>query len=108
MIWIWLACTAPQPLPVDSAPVAQTPPLLEAPRLLRRVSLDLRGVLPPEHELDAVEEDPSLVLDYSVQYMADPLFEERLVQLFAERWWTRVDTFDITPERLRFRRRPEL
>ena len=97
MIWIWLACTAPQPLPVDSAPVAQTPPLLEAPRLLRRVSLDLRGVLPPVHELDAVEEDPSLVLDYSVQYMADPLFEERLVQLFAERWWTRVDTFDITP-----------
>ena len=28
---------------------------LEAPRLLRRISLDLRGIVPTEAELDAVE-----------------------------------------------------
>ena len=99
MMWLWLACTSPEgPSPlVDSGTAPELPPLLEAPRLLRRVSLDLRGTLPSVEELDSVEQDPSLVLDYSAEYMADPRFEERLVELLAERWWTRVDTFDITP-----------
>lgn len=97
MIALWLACA--QPVLVDSGPVSAgtPPPPLAAPRLLRRISLDLRGTLPTFEELDAVEAEPELVVDYTASYMADPLFEDRLVQLLAERWWTRVDTFDITP-----------
>ena len=60
-----LACaddvSAPAPIdsadPVTTAPV--DPPLiaLESPRLLRRLSLDLRGVVPTSEELDAAEAD---------------------------------------------------
>ena len=28
-------------------------------------------------------------------YLSDPRFEERMVSLFAERWRTRVDVFDV-------------
>ncbi len=62
--------------------------------LLRRLSLDLRGSLPTEAELAAVEEgaDPLSLLG---GFMADPRFEERMVQLLAERWLTRVDEFNL-------------
>ncbi|RME28442.1 MAG: hypothetical protein D6798_02380, partial [Deltaproteobacteria bacterium] len=62
--------------------------------LLRRLSLDLRGSLPTEAELEAVEQgtDPLSLVD---DFMADPRFEERMVQLLAERWRTRVDAFNL-------------
>ncbi|MCB9797246.1 MAG: hypothetical protein H6741_31545 [Alphaproteobacteria bacterium] len=86
-----LSCGAlPEPVSAVPAPVP-----LEAPRLARRISLDLRGVLPSEEELDAVEADPSLLPSLAEQWMQDPRFEERLVHLLALRWRTRVDVFDI-------------
>ena len=54
---------------------------LDAPQLLRRLSLDLRGTLPAEAALRAVAADPSLVDTYRDIYLEDPLFETRLVQL---------------------------
>ena len=79
MLWAWLAC-APEP---DLVP-------LDSPRLLRRVSLDLRGMLPSQAELDAVEKDPKALNGIRADYLEDPAFQERLVQIFAERWHTRV------------------
>ena len=70
---------------------------LDAPRLLRRMSLDLRGVLPEAAELDAVEADPEALDALRDAWLEDPLLEERLVYLLAERWHTRVDDFDIEP-----------
>ena len=92
ILWLALAC---DPEPVDSAVVEPQVAYVEldAPRLLRRMSLDLRGVLPSVEELDAVEADPSLVADYRDAYLDDPLLEDALVQLLAERWHTRVDVF---------------
>ena len=69
---------------------------LSAARLARRTSLDLRGVVPSPEELDAVEADPEALAGLRREWMADPRFEDRLVQVLQERWYTRVDTFDIT------------
>ncbi len=68
---------------------------LPAPLLLRRLSLDLRGVLPSVAQLDAVEADPDTLATYREQYLTDPRLEDRLVAMLGERWHTRVDAFDI-------------
>lgn len=90
------SCTTEPPYG-DALPQAQVEHRqdLDAPRLLRRMSLDLRGVLPSVDELDAVEADPALVADLRDTWLDDPLLEERLVHLLAERWHTRTDAFDI-------------
>ena len=57
---------APEPMPLAPLARAWVPAAtrdaalvpLDAPRLARRLSLDLRGVLPSTEELDAVEADP--------------------------------------------------
>jgi len=106
VIALLLACASPPA--TDSAPVVDEGPLvaLEAPRLLRRMSLDLRGILPTADELDAVEADPSTLPALRDAYLDDPLLEERLVHLLAERWHTRVDVFDL--EYYDFQLDPEL
>lgn len=68
---------------------------LDTPRLARRMSLDLRGVLPAVAELDRVEADPAALAALREAWLADPRLEERLVSLLAERWHTRVDEFDV-------------
>jgi hypothetical protein len=92
--WLLLACAGEPPPEHDSAP---TDPYVElsAPRLLRRMSLDLRGVLPSVEDLDRVEADPGALGELRDGYLEDPRFEERLVDLLAERWLTRVDEFLI-------------
>ncbi|HNC95216.1 MAG TPA: hypothetical protein PKW90_03765 [Myxococcota bacterium] len=88
VILLFLACPAePEP-----APTVELLPL-EAPLLARRMSIDLRGVLPSIEELDRVEADPSTLTELREQWLGDPLFEERLVELYQEGWGTRVDEF---------------
>ncbi|MFT5586677.1 MAG: hypothetical protein ACI9VR_004276 [Cognaticolwellia sp.] len=84
MLWAWLACT-PEPALVP----------LDDPRLLRRLSLDLRGMLPSEAALDAVEKDPQALNGIRADYLEEPAFEERLVHIFAESWHTRVESYYI-------------
>ena len=60
--WLLLSCaTEPTSVSVDTASPMELQALteLEAPRLLRRLSLDLRGVLPTPGELDQVAADPA-------------------------------------------------
>lgn len=71
---------------------------LDAPRLLRRMSLDLRGVLPSAEDLDEVEANPDALEQIWPTYLTEPNFEERLVELFAEQWLTRVDVFNVSIE----------
>ena len=68
---------------------------LDAPRLLRRMSLDLRGDLPSVEELELVEEDPTRIDSVRQTFFADPRFEEHLVFLLAEHWLTVPDTYLI-------------
>ena len=92
-----LACETPEPVaPSVARDPGDTLVELDAPRLLRRISLDTRGVLPTLDELDAVEADPSRIDGYLDSYLdQDELFEARLVSLLSERWHTRLDTFEI-------------
>lgn len=69
---------------------------LEPARLARRTSLDLRGILPSAEDLDAVESDPTQLTSLREAWMDDARFEDRLVHVLQERWFTRVDAFDIT------------
>ncbi len=68
---------------------------LDPPRLLRRLSLDLRGRLPDGDSLARVEADPSALEDIVYQYLDSPELEPRMAELLGEHWWTRVDVFDV-------------
>lgn len=68
---------------------------LDAPRLLRRASLDLTGRLPDLAALEALEADPG---GWEVQrdaLLEEAALEEQLVQLLGERWLTLRDEFAI-------------
>lgn len=73
---------------------ADVTPLSDA-EWLRRVSFDLRGVPPTESELDELISNPTIATNLRDAMMQSVQFEDRLVHLFAERWHTRVDEFDI-------------
>jgi len=57
------------------------------------LSIDLRGVLPSTAELDDVEAHPENIHALREKWLADPLFEERMVQIMQERWRTSSDKF---------------
>ncbi len=89
-----LSCADPPPEP-PSPDEALVP--LDAPRLLRRMSLDLRGTLPTTDELDRAEAGGEAALSaLRDEILASDAFEERMVLLLAERWHTRVDELLIT------------
>lgn len=98
-----VGCGGPDagPVPITTAPDTgdeSTPVGLEEAdpaRLLRRMSLDLRGVLPTTEELDAVVEDPEQIDALRDAYLADPRLEERIVGMLSERWHTRIDEHDV-------------
>ena len=79
-----LSCKNDTPNSEDTALDSVTIPL-EGPRLLRRISLDLLGVLPPIDALDAVEADPSAIQRHAAEWLQDPRLEDRMVHLLNER-----------------------
>ncbi len=85
IVLLLLACTDAGG---DTA-VAPPPELLDDARLIRRLSLDLRGVYPSVEELDG---EP---MDLRDAFLEDPRLEERLVVLLGERWHTLVDEFNV-------------
>ncbi|MDP2308491.1 MAG: DUF1588 domain-containing protein [Pseudomonadota bacterium] len=89
---------APLPASVSDVRWAGSAPYLTplaAPRLLRRMSVDLRGTFPTEAELAAVEADPAALASIRDTYLADPRLEQRLVSIFAERWHTVLDEYEV-------------
>ncbi len=64
-------------------------------RWIRRMSFDLRGIPPSESDLLFLDANPDAWPDLRDHYMSGSNFTERMVHLFAERWHTRVDVFDI-------------
>ena len=97
MLSMFIACNG------DKVPVFEPDIVIETgtvalsnEKLMRRYSIDIRGVLPTVKEyqdlassLDTDAGRRALVQDW----MADPRFEERLVYLLGERWHTRIDEF---------------
>lgn len=64
---------------------------LSAGRLLRRMSLDLLGTVPPPDTVAAVATDPNSLPAARRSLLDDPRLEARFVHLLHEVWQTRVD-----------------
>lgn len=95
LLLLLLSCGTPKVEVPTTAPVDGLRVELSAPRLLRRMSLDLRGTLPSVEDLNAVEADEGALEGIRDAYLQDPSFEERMVQLWAERFLTRMDEFQV-------------
>ncbi len=103
-LFVWLlGCTSPAEYGQETEPPAAQaspeaiPALVSADpaRWLRRVSMDLRGIPPTDAELAELQADPNAWGTLRDRFLDDDRFAERLVHIFAERWHTRVDVFDI-------------
>jgi hypothetical protein len=57
--------------------------------------LDLRGTLPSTAELDSAEAQPEGIQATIEQWLLEPAFQERLVLMLGEQWYTRVEAFPI-------------
>lgn len=90
-----LAACEQAPAPTPAGEASGLVPL-EPALLARRVSLDLRGVVPEVSEIEAVEADPEALDGLVETWMADERYAERLVDVFAEQWLTRVDEFPVS------------
>jgi len=69
---------------------------LSQPLLLRRLSLDLRGVMPSLEEYERLENDPDSLDELISEFMKDDRHQERLIGLFNEWLLTRVDKFNVS------------
>lgn len=80
-------CGEPAMLPPDTgSPTAPAFVALDAPRLLRRIRLDLNGRLPSTEDLDTVADDPGQLWPLVEGYLDDPLLGDRMVEVWGERW----------------------
>lgn len=98
----WLVACNPEPPPTAEP---TTPSIFEPAtdaRLARRVSIDLRGVLPTVEETDqAVAGDLDGLIE---DWLADPLFEAHLADSYSEEWLLNVDELGVEPEEFGFDR----
>ncbi|MEM6996891.1 MAG: DUF1592 domain-containing protein, partial [Myxococcota bacterium] len=67
-------------------------------QLLNRASLDMRGIRPSAEELSRVEEDPERVDAMIDAFVDDPAFGQRMKDVFAGAWRTRVDFYNLPGE----------
>lgn len=98
---VLLSCHGPVPSVEDTGPALDTPTMTLVPlgdaALLRRLSLDLRGITPTLDELTALEDGTSLESMVDT-FLEDDRLKDRMVELFAERWLTRTDLFNLTTD----------
>ena len=105
---LFISCSRPSAItdvvePVDTGAVPEdwTAPEfygepLESTSLLRRMSLDLRGSIPTLEELQRAQEEPGVLDALVAEFLSDSRYTDRLVDLMAEQWLTRVDSFNLS------------
>lgn len=64
--------------------------LLPPAEQLKRLSLDLRGVLPTADEVAAIQQAPYLYEDFADRYLDDPRFLSRVRELYDQRFLVRT------------------
>lgn len=67
--------------------------------LLVRASLDVRGVRPSVDEMRAVLEDPTMVESVIDEFVDDPRFLDRVKDMFAPGFRTRIDAYPVRVDR---------
>jgi hypothetical protein len=92
---LWLLSCEPDPVPpVVTASPSIFEPLGDA-RLARRISIDLRGVVPSVEETGRAEAgELDALID---EWMEDPRFEEHLAHAYVEEWLLDVDELPVAP-----------
>ena len=91
ILLLLLSCSKPDPVPLVTSEVLVP---LGAERLARRISLDLRGELPSPEELGIASQDGGTD-ELIEQWLADPAFEEHMVDVVAETWLLRLDELRV-------------
>jgi hypothetical protein len=79
-------------LPVPNAEL----PELDPTALARRISLDVRGEPPTLEEYRAVLDDPAALDGLVDTWLADPRFADRIVELYAEIYLSRTESFPFS------------
>ncbi len=82
------ACSVPE----DDGRIASA---LDPVAVLARASLDLRGVRPTAKEIDVIEDDPTQLDAMIAEFADDPRFGDRIKEMFAGAWRTRVDDYPL-------------
>ncbi|HWB77113.1 MAG TPA: hypothetical protein VG755_19225, partial [Nannocystaceae bacterium] len=67
-------------------------------QVLTRASLDLRGRRPSLEELDALADDPTRLDAMMAGFTDDPAFADRIADMFAGAWRTRIDSYALPEE----------
>ena len=86
VVWFLMACAQPQEDDVLA--------LMDEKSLLRRLSIDIRGILPSQEEYLQLEERKAL--DFVDDFLYDPFFGERVRGIFADYYRTEIDSYGIT------------
>jgi hypothetical protein len=68
---------------------------LDAALLLRRMSLEFRGVNPSIAELEAASADPDWATALAEAWRTDPRFQARFADLLSASWLTRLDEYRV-------------
>jgi hypothetical protein len=85
--------------PEANHPSEETPAVESGPdpiAQLFRVSLDLRGVRPSLEEIAVIDDDPEAYASLVEDFLADPLFAERLISMYSEVFLTRSDSYTVS------------
>ena len=94
----WMGCASEEPPALQELPDDKEQSRLSGPdpiAQLFRASLDLRGVRPNLDEIDRLVEDPG---EYEVlveEFLEDPRFEARLINMYSEVFLTRADGYTV-------------
>ncbi|MFT6157503.1 MAG: hypothetical protein ACJA00_000067, partial [Myxococcota bacterium] len=71
---------------------------LPANELLTRLSLDIRGVRPSADEYERVLDDPEAIEVLVDDYLQDPGFGPRVMDLWSEVYLTRSEGYEVGPD----------
>ena len=74
----------------------------DAVAMLTRISMDIRGVRPSIEDVDAVIADASVLDSLVDEYLEDPRFPERIVDLYSEIYLTQAESFSVQPTAFNF------
>jgi hypothetical protein len=97
--WLW-ACSGPRPETADPERVEVQIPGASPVTLARRISLDVRGLPPSLQEYRQVQADPEALSALVEQWLHDPRFEDRIVELYGEIYLTRTEQFPFSADDL--------
>ena len=96
---LWLGCAGQEVPPALNHPVEEDltagasgpDPVAQ----LFRASLDIRGVRPTLEEIERLDQDPDAFSELVEEFLDDPRFEDRIINMYSEVFLTRADGYSV-------------